>query len=626
MSDADGLRPLVERVREPSAAETGERVARVVLDSPLPQLDRLFDYAIPEALAADVAPGVRVRVPVRSQGRMMDGFVVELAGESAFGGALAELDSAVSPVAVLDGEVWSLARRLADRTAGVAADVLRLAIPKRRVRVETSYFSGPQPALPPVAPVPIERYPEALLAPRPQQRPVVLRAIPEPNAWIRTIVQLATQHLAVESSVIVVIPDQRDVERFTGLAATMIPPERIVRLDAAQRDAERYRNFLRARFERGILIVGGRAAVTAPAQHLGLIAIWDDGDPMLHEPHAPGVHARDVALVRQELGNCGVVLVAHAPSVEAERFVEIGFAQGFTPSGRTPRVIPTALQAREEGPASRARIPSSVWRAAQDALRTGPVLLQVSRPGEAESVGSERTAADLGRAFPRARIVVADAAHPVAEVGPEPAIVIATRGAEPVAEGGYHAVLLLDGERMLARESLRVAEDAVRTWANAIALAAPGAPSHLVGVGGRLARFLSTWRLEEFARDELAARRALRMPPVVRSATVLGTPVAVEEAIAAAGIPGEDVIAPVRLEDGLLRSVIRFDYRRGAEVATALRAEILRHSTGRRGKASGRADVALRVRFDDPEPFGAEGFRSPRPASPSVSRAPSPRS
>src|SRR3546814_17005109 len=55
---------------------TARRVARVLLDSPLPQLDRLFDYAIPAD--AEVAPGVRVRVPLRSAGRLVDGYVVEI--------------------------------------------------------------------------------------------------------------------------------------------------------------------------------------------------------------------------------------------------------------------------------------------------------------------------------------------------------------------------------------------------------------------------------------------------------------------------------------------------------------------------------------------------------------------
>jgi len=577
-------------------------IARVVVDSPLPQLDRLFDYAIPAALADQVAAGVRVRVPVRAQGRTMDGYVVELADTSEYDGRLAEIDAVVSTVPVLDAEVWRLARRVADRAAGVAADVLRLAIPKRRARVESSFVPT---ALPDVSALPVSRYPETIAADR-----VVLRAIPEPAAWARTIVELASAVLAAGDSVIVVVPDQRDIERLLAVAGLVLPPERLVRLDAGQSDAERYRSFLRTRLEAGLLVVGNRPAVLAPAQRLGLLVIWDDGDPMLHEPHAPGVHTRDVALIRQELSGCRLVLAAHAPSVEAERLVELGYCRRVEPSGRPPRIVPTSLQTGDGGPAQQARIPSTAWRAASEALREGPVLLQVSRPGDEATVGTERTAADLGRAFPRARIIVADAAHPVSEVGPHPAIVVATRGAEPEAPGGYRTVLLLDGERMLARESLRVAEDYVRTAANAVALAAPGAPIYLAGVGGRIARSFTTWRLDEFAREELAERTAARMPPAVRTATLLGAPAAVEEAIAAAGIASDDVIAPVRLEDGQLRSVIRFDYRRGAAVAAAIRTEILRHAAGRGGRRGGRAVVALRARFDDPELFGGAGPRA----------------
>ena len=50
---------------------------------------------------------------------------------------------------------------------------------------------------------------------------------------------------------------------------------------------------------------------------------------------------------------------------------------------------------------------------------------------------------------------------------PQPAIVVATPGAEPVAEGGYAAVVLLDTWLMLARPDLRTGEEAVRRWANA---------------------------------------------------------------------------------------------------------------------------------------------------------------
>jgi primosomal protein N' (replication factor Y) len=42
----------------------------------------------------------------------------------------------------------------------------------------------------------------------------------------------------------------------------------------------------------------------------------------------------------------------------------------------------------------------------------------------------------------------------------EPALVVATPGAEPVAEGGYAAALLLDGWVLLGRADLRAGEEA----------------------------------------------------------------------------------------------------------------------------------------------------------------------
>ena len=49
---------------------SARRVARVLIDSPLPQLDRLFDYAVPAGLLQQAQPGVRVRVPLRTAGRV----------------------------------------------------------------------------------------------------------------------------------------------------------------------------------------------------------------------------------------------------------------------------------------------------------------------------------------------------------------------------------------------------------------------------------------------------------------------------------------------------------------------------------------------------------------------------
>ena len=221
------------------------------------------------------------------------------------------------------------------------------------------------------------------------------------------------------------------------------------------------------------------------------------------------------------------------------------------------------------------------------------------------TVGASRTADELGRAFPDTRIILSDGERPVLRVPAEPALVVATRGAEPVADGGYRAVLLLDGERMLLRESLRVGEDCLRWWSNAAALAAPGAPVFLVGVAGDLATALATWRQADWARSELAARRSLRFPPAVRVASVTASAVAVAAAVEAVRtVEGVDVLGPVPVDDGLERAIVRFEYGAGATVARELRAEMIRVATERRRPVAGRPvrrAPVLRVRFDDPE-------------------------
>ncbi|WP_457911993.1 primosomal protein N' family DNA-binding protein, partial [Clavibacter michiganensis] len=113
-----------------------------MVDSPLPQLDRLFDYAVPEALRETCVPGVRVRVPLRSAGRVADGYVVEVGDGGGYDGALSEVEQVVSPLPVLRPEIWTLAREVADRQAGTASDVIRLAVPPRQVRVEKAHLAA----------------------------------------------------------------------------------------------------------------------------------------------------------------------------------------------------------------------------------------------------------------------------------------------------------------------------------------------------------------------------------------------------------------------------------------------------------------------------------------------------
>lgn len=646
-------------------------VARVLVDSPLPQLDRLFDYAVPAEHMDAATPGVRVKVPLRTAGRVVDGFIVEIAEAVAPERPLSELESVVSSVAVLPASLYALARRAADRAAGSASDILRLVVPKRMVRAEKAWLARPAPEVPHVDAERL-RTARGILADYPtlegalaQGARLAVDAPPRPSrlgdgtdvgAWAVLLAAAATVTLAEGRSAVLVVPDYRDQEQLLAALADLAPADAVVRDDARESGPERYAAYLRILAEAPCIVVGKRSAAYAPAARTGLVALWDDGDPLLAEPLSPGVHARDAALVRQELEGHTLLFAGHTRTTDVERLVQLGWVTDV-PARR--RVSPKVVLSAPDDAASRARIPSSAFAAMREGLRQGPVLVQVARPGYAPvvlcaecrrparclhcggplradaprgvpecgwcgrrahgwacphcagstfrfaSAGTERTADELGRAFAGMRVIVADGAHPRERVDDAPALVIATRGAEPIAAGGYRAVVLLDGERMLLAEDLRIGEACLRWWANAAALALPGAPVHLVGVTGPAARALATWTPAAYARAELAERAPLRMPPTVRIVRIEGTPErvqqAVQDAAAHAPLPADALLGPVALDDGRVRALLRVDYAAGADTMRSLRASVVAAAISGRRPPKGRPPVprnTLNVRAD----------------------------
>lgn len=645
------------------------RIARVLLDSPLPQLDRLFDYAVPAELG-EIVPGVRVKVPLRTAGRVIDGYVVEVATEDDVDRPLSEVDSIVSGVQVLPARLHRLARAVADRAAGSASDILRLVIPKRQVRVEKAWTPSSEPHMPSgevldaVESV-VARY-EGLGGVLDERGRAAVEAIPghdgERPAWAALLAAAAVRTLAAGHSSILVVPDHRDLDALLVALADLVPAEHVVRHDSRQTNPDRYRGFLRSLEDAPCIVVGNRSAVYAPVR-AGLVVIWDDGDPLLGEPLAPYVHARDAALLRQGEEGSALLLAGHTRTTDVERLVALGWLRDIRAARRVlPRVILSTPQEMEQPTAQ--RMPSSAFLAARDATAEGPVLVQVSRPGFSPSLvcaecraparcahcggplgarhrgavpvcgwcgrsarawtcptcsstklrlassGSERTADELGRAFPGVRVIVADGAHPVERVDAKPSLVVATRGAEPAADGGYRAIVLLDGPRMLQSPDLRVGESCLRWWSNAAALAAPGAPIHLVGVNGAVARALATWNHSGYARSELESRAPLHMPPTTRVALVEGSAAAVSRALIGLGelaLPSDAVLGPVPVESddipARVRALVRFDYGAGTRVVTALRAAVVAEAVAsRRGRGKNpRSTLTVRLDILDPE-------------------------
>ncbi|EFL21791.1 primosomal protein N [Streptomyces himastatinicus ATCC 53653] len=557
----------------------------------------------------------RVREGRREGGGLLDGYIVDRVAESDYRGPLAAIAQVVSPEPVLGPGLLALCRAVADRYAGSLADVLQLAMPKRNVRAESETSPPPLPPPGPPEPGSWARYPagpgflEALAGggtPR-----AVWTALPGPH-WPDEWAAAVAATLASGRGALIVVPDGRTAARVdAALTRALGGAGRHVLLTADLGPEERYRRWLAVSRGSVRAVVGTRAAMFAPVRDLGLVGIWDDGDQSHSDDHAPQPHARDVLLLRAVHEKTGFLLGDLGRTVEAAQLVENGWARPLEADREQVRAVAPLIRTVDEGEVARdaearaARLPTLAWQTVREALNRGPVLVQVPRRGyvprlacercreparcrhcagpleardadrlacgwcgraetawhcaecggarlRASIVGARRTAEELGRAFPAVPVRTSGRDHVLDTVPDRPSLVVSTPGAEPVAEGGYAAALLLDGWALLGRPDLRAGEDALRRWLEAAALVRGQEDGGLVVVTAeptqRPVQALVRWDPAGYAARELAERSQLGFPPVSRMAAVAGPGEAVAELIASAPLPeGTETLGPVPL-------------------------------------------------------------------------------
>jgi primosomal protein N' (replication factor Y) len=220
-------------------------------------------------------------------------------------------------------------------------------------------------------------------------------------------------------------------------------------------------------------------------------------------------------------------------------------------------------------------------------------------------VGARRTAEELGRAFAGVPVHTSGAGAVLDRVAATPSLVIATPGAEPVADQGYAATLLLDAWASLDRPTLAAGEEALRRWLAAAALTRGaadggqvvlcGAPTHTtMPVVEALVRWDPAW----FAARELADRAALSLPPTCAMAAVSGPRRAVLQAVAQATLPdGVEQLGPLALADDAVRVLLRAPLEQAPELARAL-------ATMKAVRSAHKDPAGVQVRVDPPDLAG----------------------
>ena len=607
------------------------RYARVVIESSLLQLDREFDFLVPESVQSLIRFGQRVKVAVGRSKKLHTGFVIDLPLESAF--ATSELVEIVDEAPVLTQEVYRLARQVADRQCVAIGEILSLAIPDHMPRtnlepVNAAVAAGNQVSGPKLDSALTNR--SAVLT---SARSIEVAGSNWPD-WAVLFASQAIEQLVQAKSTVLVVPEQDQVDLMLSLFAALgVGPISV--LGGKQKKAERFRSFRSILDQEQSVVIGTRVAVFAPVRNLGLIALFDDLDDSLRDQGSPFTHAREIALMRAVESK--LLLAANYRSVEVQRLVEIGYLTdhtviapppriSFSPQGqRVDQSAFTAIKERvEEGPVlvlmprkgnsaaaycggcgerlTCARCGGSIWEPQAGRFqcricKTGHTRCSncksaAAKPGR---TGSSRTVAELGRAFPQITITEATADKVPSKILKKRQLVIATPGSAPRAQEGYSAVLILDPEVWLYSQSLRAEQLAIRDWQEAFELMSPTGRGLIVGISNDLGQAVSLQQHRELASTALRDLNRLGLPPALRIANLEGTSETIEAALELVKALGAVEITSSLEEQA--STLIKFSYRDGPAIAQALRTLAIKTNARLVGTSKRRG---LRIVMDDP--------------------------
>jgi primosomal protein N' len=503
----------------------------VVVDLSVWGLNKELTYSVPPELAERVRIGSIVRVPLRN--RRVRGWVVSVDSR-------AEPAEGIVPIAVVSGrgpvfdaDLLAMSRVLARRYVSPLSSFLSLFTPVRL---------GRRGAL----------WPEREPAGHPGSAEKVLWRLKPGEDPLERYAALIAEQLDAGRGAILAVPEVREGSRVLGALAERFPKDAAVvhsGLDPADRSKAQWE----VASGRRRLVLGGRAALFAPAFDLGAILLHQEHDPSFKEQQSPYYDARVVAEERAAATGAGLVAASPTPSmnpaywsgewrvVEADRLAE----RAAWPAVET--VLPP-----------RRGLPQRAIACILDAQRRGErsIILLPRVQATASGPGPQELIALLAKVVPGARVARADRPG----LGSDPGalqealradVVIASEaGLADVPRPEVSVAIALGVDGYFAKPKGRAAEDAIAAlWALG-GLVSGRRPKgrmilevHTGDHHGIEALVRGDYRF--FVRKELEARRLAEAPPF-RSLIRLQTPDPTPELMARLReLPATRVLGPV---------------------------------------------------------------------------------
>ena len=564
--------------------------ARVRVDTGVFHLDQLYDYQIPEKLSEVIQVGVRVQLPFG--GRETEGIVVERVGVPERAGELKSITRVLSPIPIATAQSLLLIDNVAAHFAANPWDVIRSAIPPRVASVDKNFAH------------------QGLLTQSKGKHSVEFQTLAPHTQAKDQVIKLILSNYG-SGSVLVIAPDEKDVDLI--IQALDTDGVMALKLTAAMPREERYRNYLLAMHGEKCVVVGTRSAIFAPVNNLSAIIVHKESSHDHYEIRTPGWNSRSVALMRSKSEAIKLILTGFSPSIEVSQLIDEREVKYLNSK--------EAVTVKAFTPSEGALLPGRIFTEVKKALAIGPVLFIAPRKGYGNALlcahcrnvamcgcggrlsvaakskapscvhcgkifagwkcsfcdrdkqylagrGIERAAEEISRAFPHFPVIISAGDVIKDRIEHKPALVLATSGAQPQVEGGYAAVVILDGMRFFSHTDLRTQERARELFFETSSLIAQdGIVLLVIDDVHPIVSAIARWNVAPLLKRELSERAELQLPPSVFSVVlVMDESIGIQivnglrKALVDGRIPkSSNIYGPTEISKGQVKIVIHAD-------------------------------------------------------------------
>ena len=297
------------------------KYADIIIDISQSNVDKPFEYAVPEALQGMVEIGSVVKVPFGKGDRVRTGYVIGLKDEPVYDKAKIKSIIEVSEKAIsIESRLIRLAQWMKEKYGCTLISALMTVMPvKEKVR-ERKAGIDIRESIPEFRPIDqleeqqqkiVDDYTESL--DKAEKRVSLLHGVTG-SGKTEVYIRMAEEVIKRGQDVIVLVPEialtYQTVARFGSYFQ-----DSICILNSQLSKGEKYREFMKAMNGETHIMIGPRSALFAPFRNLGLIIIDEEHDTSYKSDKTPKYHAREVAEKRAELEDARVVLGSATPSV-----------------------------------------------------------------------------------------------------------------------------------------------------------------------------------------------------------------------------------------------------------------------------------------------------------------------